>query len=84
MTALRKALSLGLYGAAAVAALTPISFAVAQTTGAVAKESASGLETVTIVGSRRATASATDTTLPVLGGRRQELPAVGLLRLWHR
>lgn len=65
MTALRKALSLGLYGAAAVAALTPISFAAAQATGAVAKESSSGLETVTIVGSRRATASATDTTLPI-------------------
>ena len=47
MTVLRKALSIGLYGAAAVAALTPVSFAVAQTTGAA---TASGLDSVTIIG----------------------------------
>lgn len=63
MTVLRKALTLGLYGAAAVATLTPVSFAVAQTTGA-AKE-ASALEGVTIVGSRRVNASATDTPVPI-------------------
>ncbi|MES2951505.1 MAG: TonB-dependent receptor [Pseudomonadota bacterium] len=65
MTVLRKALTLGLYGAAAVATLTPVSFAVAQTTGAVAKEPTAGLESVTIVGSRRANASATDTPVPI-------------------
>lgn len=64
MTVLRKALSIGLYGAAAVATLTPISFAVAQTTGAAAKE-ASGLDSVTIIGSRRVNASATDTPVPI-------------------
>jgi iron complex outermembrane receptor protein len=62
MTVLRKALSIGLYGAAAVATLTPISYAVAQTTGAVATP---GLESVTIIGSRRANASATDTPVPI-------------------
>ncbi len=62
MTVLRKAFTLGLYGAAAVATLTPVSFAVAQTTGAVA---APALEGVTIVGSRRANASATDTPVPI-------------------
>ena len=65
MTVLRKALTLGLYGAAAVAALTPVSFAVAQTTGAVAKDSAPALEGVTVVGSRRVNASATDTPVPI-------------------
>lgn len=64
MTVLRKALTLGLYGAAAVATLTPVSFAVAQTTGA-AKEASSALEGVTIVGSRRVNASATDTPVPI-------------------
>jgi len=66
MTVLRKALTLGLYGAAAaaVATLTPVSFAVAQTTGAT-KESTSALEGVTIVGSRRVNASATDTPVPI-------------------
>ena len=62
MTVLRKALKLGLYSAAAVATLTPVSFAVAQTTGSVA---APALEGVTIVGSRRANASATDTPVPI-------------------
>jgi hypothetical protein len=56
MNLLRKTLTLGLYAAAAVAPLTPVSFAVAQTTGAAA---GSGLESVTIIGSRRANASAT-------------------------
>ncbi|MDO8286240.1 MAG: TonB-dependent receptor [Rhodoferax sp.] len=66
MTVLRKALTLGLYGAAAaaVATLTPVSFAVAQTTGT-AKETTSALEGVTIVGSRRVNASATDTPVPI-------------------
>ena len=66
MTVLRKALTLGLYGAAAaaVATLTPVSFAVAQTTGA-AKEAGPALEGVTIVGSRRVNASATDTPVPI-------------------
>ncbi len=36
MTVLRKALSISLYSAAAGATLTPVSFAVAQTTGAIA------------------------------------------------
>ncbi|MEO7108180.1 MAG: TonB-dependent receptor, partial [Rhodoferax sp.] len=62
MTVLHKALSIGLYGAAAVATLTPVSFAVAQTTGSVAP---SGLESVTVIGSRRANASATDTPVPI-------------------
>ncbi len=65
MTVLRKALTLGLYGAAAVASLTPVSFAVAQTTGAIAKDATSALEGVTIVGSRRVNASATDTPVPI-------------------
>ena len=66
MTVLRKALTLGLYGAAAaaVATLTPVSFAVAQTTGAT-KEASSALEGVTVVGSRRVNASATDTPVPI-------------------
>jgi len=66
MTVLRKALTLGLYGAAAaaVATLTPVSFAVAQTTGAT-KEATSALEGVTVVGSRRVNASATDTPVPI-------------------
>lgn len=62
MNLLRKTLTLGLYAAAAVAPLTPVSFAVAQTTGAAA---GSGLESVTIIGSRRANASATDTPVPI-------------------
>ena len=66
MTVLRKALTLGLYGAAAVATLTPVSFAVAQTTGAItAPVAAPTLEGVTVVGSRRANASATDTPVPI-------------------
>jgi iron complex outermembrane receptor protein len=65
MTVLRKALTLGLYGAAAVAALTPVSFAVAQTTGAAAKDAAPTLEGVTVVGTRRVNASATDTPVPI-------------------
>lgn len=62
MTVLRKALSIGLYGAATIATLTPVSFAVAQT---VAKDGAPALEGVTIVGSRRVNASATDTPVPI-------------------
>lgn len=62
MTVLRKAFTLGLYGAAAVATLTPVSMAVAQTTGSGA---AAGLESVTVIGSRKANASATDTPVPI-------------------
>lgn len=62
MSLFRKTLSLGLYAAAVFAPLTPVSYAVAQTTGAAA---GSGLESVTIIGSRRANASATDTPLPI-------------------
>lgn len=62
MTVLRKALSIGLYGAATIATLTPVSFAVAQT---VAKDGGPALEGVTIVGSRRVNASATDTPVPI-------------------
>ncbi len=64
MTVFRKAFTLGLYGAAAVATLTPVSFAVAQTTAAPGKD-ASVLEAMTIVGSRRINGSATDSTVPI-------------------
>ncbi|MES2117393.1 MAG: TonB-dependent receptor [Pseudomonadota bacterium] len=53
---LRKAVLLSLYGSAALAMMTPEAYA--QTTDA-------GMQTVSVVGSRRATSSATDTVVPV-------------------
>ena len=70
---LRKAILLGLYGAASLPSfsLLCVDTAFAQTPPGNAaepakkKEEAAVLDTVTIVGSRRANASATDTTVPV-------------------
>jgi iron complex outermembrane recepter protein len=53
---LRKAVLLSLYGSAALAMMAPAAYA--QTTDA-------GIQTVSVVGSRRATSSATDTMVPV-------------------
>ncbi|HEU4775192.1 MAG TPA: TonB-dependent receptor [Telluria sp.] len=53
---LRKAVLLSLYGSAALAMIAPPAYA--QTTDA-------GMQTVSVVGSRRATSSATDTVVPV-------------------
>jgi iron complex outermembrane recepter protein len=53
---LRKAVLLSLYGSAALAMIAPQAYA--QTTDA-------GMQTVSVVGSRRATSSATDTVVPV-------------------
>ena len=60
-----RALSLGLYGAVSVTALTSVASAVAQTTAQAAQDAAPMLQGVTIVGSRRVNASATDTPVPV-------------------
>jgi iron complex outermembrane receptor protein len=62
MTFLKKTLNIGLSGAACLVAMSPLSQALAQ---AAAAESKSALDAVTIVGSRRANASATDTPVPV-------------------
>lgn len=64
MTILRKAVLLALYGAGSVAAMTPVA-ALAQTAPAANKPAEPAMQTMTIVGSRRANASATDTPLPV-------------------
>ena len=65
MKKFRRALSLGLYGAVSVTALTSVASAVAQTTAPSAQDAAPMLQGVTIVGSRRVNASATDTPVPV-------------------
>jgi iron complex outermembrane receptor protein len=65
MTSLRKAVLQALYGSATlVGAFAPVAGALAQT-AAPAQADASKLESVTVVGSRRANASATDTPVPV-------------------
>ena len=66
MSTLRIAILRGLYGTAvASAALFPASFALAQTAPAEAKPAPAVVDTVTIVGSRRSNASATDTAVPI-------------------
>ena len=64
MTPLRRAVLLSLYGAAGTAALsfTPLAFAQA---AAEAKADAVTVDKITIVGTRRANASSTDTVVPV-------------------
>jgi iron complex outermembrane receptor protein len=66
MTIIRKAVLLALYGATSVAVVSPV-MVFAQTAPAAEKTAEPGIQTMTIVGSRRAIASssATDTTLPV-------------------
>ncbi|MFZ6846198.1 TonB-dependent receptor plug domain-containing protein [Undibacterium sp. RuTC16W] len=61
MTILRRAVLLALYGATA-ATVSPVVFA---QTAPVADKADSGIQTMTIVGSRRANNSATDTPLPI-------------------
>jgi iron complex outermembrane receptor protein len=65
MTTLRRAVLIGLYGAAAFTAGIPA--AVAQTTPppAADKDKQPVVETISVVGSRRANASTTDTPVPV-------------------
>ncbi|HJV02196.1 MAG TPA: Plug domain-containing protein, partial [Burkholderiaceae bacterium] len=62
-TILRRAVLFSLYGGAALAGLSPLTQAQAQTAPAAAKDDA--IQTVNVVGSRRAASSATDTTVPV-------------------
>jgi iron complex outermembrane receptor protein len=62
MTVIRKAVLLSLYGATAFTTSATFHFAHAQTT---ASDEASKVEGVTVVGSRRVNASATDTTVPI-------------------
>ena len=68
MTPLRRAVLLGLYGAAFVA-VAPMPAVFAQTPGPTApqikKDDPNVVETITVIGSRRANASATDTPVPV-------------------
>ncbi|MFZ3285327.1 MAG: TonB-dependent receptor plug domain-containing protein, partial [Telluria sp.] len=62
LTTLRRSVLIGLYGSTALAALTPAAFA--QSTAQASKEDV--IPSVTVVGSRRAaTASATETAVPV-------------------
>ena len=63
MTIIRKAVLLALYGASSVAAMTPV-MTFAQTAPA-ADKAESGIQTMTIVGSRRANTTTTDTPLPI-------------------
>lgn len=63
MTIIRKAVLLALYGATSAAAISP-AMSFAQTTPT-DKATESGVQTMTIVGSRRASNSATDTPLPI-------------------
>ena len=60
VTNCRKAVLLSLYGASALA-LAPATYA--QTTAT--QETAAPMQSVTVVGSRRATSSSTDTVVPV-------------------
>ncbi len=66
MTIIRKAVLLALYGATSVAAVSP-AMVFAQTAPVAEKAADAGIQTMTIVGSRRAVAnsSATDTALPI-------------------
>ncbi|MBC7405621.1 MAG: TonB-dependent receptor, partial [Cytophaga sp.] len=63
MTIIRKAVLLALYGATSAAAISP-AMSFAQTTPT-DKATEPGVQTMTIVGSRRASNSATDTPLPI-------------------
>ena len=58
VSTLRKAVLFSLYGSAALAALTPAAFAQSATDSAAG---ASPMQSVSVVGSRRATTSTTDT-----------------------
>lgn len=64
MTTLRRAILLSLYGAAGATAITLSPTALAQATPE-KKTDAVVVDTVNIVGTRRANASATDTVVPV-------------------
>ena len=63
-TTLRRAILLGLYGAASATGLSS-TIATAQTAPAAEKKDTTVVEAVTIVGTRRVNASATDTVVPV-------------------
>jgi iron complex outermembrane receptor protein len=63
-TTLRRAILLSLYGAASATGLSS-TIATAQTAPAAEKKDTTVVETVTIVGTRRVNASATDTVVPV-------------------
>ncbi len=65
MNTLRKAVLAALYGATAVAGLSSGFDAFAQASEPAKKDEAAALENVTIVGSRRQNASATDTPVPI-------------------
>ena len=70
MTAVRKAVLMSLYGAAALASVVPLSAALAQSAQPQSlpqekKDQPIVLETINVVGSRRANTSATDTPVPV-------------------
>ncbi len=65
MTTLRRAVLLSLYGAAGISALSLVPVASAQAPTAPGKADTMVVETVNIVGTRRANASATDTVVPV-------------------
>ena len=65
MTTLRRAVLLSLYGAAGVTALSLSPGAFAQTPAPEKKADSIVVDTVNIVGTRRANASATDTVVPV-------------------
>ena len=65
MTTLRRAVLLSLYGAAGATALSLSPGALAQTPSPEKKADAIVVDTVNIVGTRRANASATDTVVPV-------------------
>ncbi|MES2740103.1 MAG: TonB-dependent receptor [Pseudomonadota bacterium] len=61
LTTLRKAVLLSLYGSAVLAAMAPCAFAQTAAGG----DEAAALQTINVVGSRRATSSATDTMVPI-------------------
>lgn len=63
ITALRRAVLVSLYGTAALATMAPAAHA--QTAEANTSASAAPIQSVNVVGSRRATSSATDTVVPV-------------------
>ncbi len=65
MTTLRKAVLLSLYGAAGLTAMSLSPSALAQTPAPEKKADAVVVESISIVGTRRANASATDTVVPI-------------------
>ncbi|MFZ6774054.1 TonB-dependent receptor plug domain-containing protein [Undibacterium sp. SXout7W] len=65
MTTMRRAVLLALYGLTSTAAVTPSIVAAQSTSTAADKPADAPMQTMTIVGSRRANASATDTPLPI-------------------